>query len=591
MSWATDRWRDPWVWLLPLVAGLLLAVLWGTDLNRAVFLAINSIGLYTAASLWSNITVLGDSLVVFTLALVFVGRYPRLVWALVIAALLATFVVHGFKEWLNLYRPPAVFGAGEINVIGTAHKAVSFPSGHTTAAFTLVALLCLQADIGRGIKLALIAWASLVGISRIVVGVHWPTDVLGGAAIGWGCAAVGMWLAPRVGWGLTPRAQRMFAVILVLAALSLVFFHDSGYPQARALEVLIALGSLAVAVPGLRKVFRQAAEEAREHAAARAVDDDDVPEKRPRLAALLVRLAVTVLIFALIFRSIDFAGVQAVLADLVPRLLGLAIIFQLLSTALASYRWRLLMRPLGFPMGFEFYLKSYFKGSFFNQGLPTSIGGDAVRMLDVAGQGFRKREAFYGVFIDRVLGLVGLLVLNLVASALAPDLLPAGVSATINTLVGLGIAGFLGLLLLRRVAWLQRWQVLRPFYTISQRLALVLGRPREALAQAGLSVAVHVLSLIAVFLIGRSVGLEYDLTTFMVVVPPVILLTLIPVSLAGWGVREGAMIGLFTLIGASKAGVLSMSLLYGLVLVLTSLPGFYVYLTNNTGREKATGKA
>jgi len=77
----------------------------------------------------------------------------------------------------------------------------------------------------------------------------------------------------------------------------------------------------------------------------------------------------------------------------------------------------------------------------------------------------------------------------------------------------------------------------------------------------------------------------------MVIVPPVILLTLVPVSLAGWGVREGAMIGLFTLIGASKAAVLSMSLLYGMVLVLTSLPGFYVYLTNNLGRGRVTGDA
>jgi uncharacterized protein (TIRG00374 family) len=579
------------VWVLPAVASVLLAVLWDSELNRALFLAINSIGLHTGASLWANITVLGDSLVVFTLALVFVGRYPRLVWALVIAALAATFVVHGFKEWLNLFRPPAVFGADEINVIGTAHKAVSFPSGHTTAVFTLAALLCLQEDLSRGLKSALLAWAVLVGTSRIVVGVHWPTDVLGGAAIGWTCAALGMWLAPRVGWGLTSRAQRLFAVILITAALSLVFFHDSGYPQARVLEVLIALGALAVALPGVRRVFREAAAEKRESAQAQQADDLDPTAARPRLGALLVRVAVTVLIFALIFRSIDFAGVQAVMADIVPRLLGLAIMFQFISTALASYRWRLLMRPLGFPMGFSFYLRSYFKGTFFNQGLPTSIGGDAVRVLDVAGQGYRKREAFYGVFIDRVLGLVGLLVLNLAASAWAPNLLPGGVSMAINAIVAAGVAGFLGLLLLRRIPLLQRWRMLRPLHTVSEKLVLVLSRPRDAVLQAGLSIAVHVLSLVAIFLIGRSVGLEYDLTTFMVVVPPVILLTLIPVSLAGWGVREGAMIGLFTLIGASKAAVLSMSLLYGLVLVVTSLPGFLVYLSNNTMGGKVTRNA
>ncbi|HEY0635174.1 MAG TPA: lysylphosphatidylglycerol synthase domain-containing protein, partial [Gammaproteobacteria bacterium] len=95
--------------------------------------------------------------------------------------------------------------------------------------------------------------------------------------------------------------------------------------------------------------------------------------------------------------------------------------------------------------------------------------------------------------------------------------------------------------------------------------------------------AVHLLSLIAIFLIGRSVELNYDLLTVLVVAPPAILLTWIPISLAGWGVREGAMIGLFTLVGADKTLVLSMSILYGIVLIISSQPGFYVYLT---GRSK-----
>ncbi len=96
--------------------------------------------------------------------------------------------------------------------------------------------------------------------------------------------------------------------------------------------------------------------------------------------------------------------------------------------------------------------------------------------------------------------------------------------------------------------------------------------------QLSLSIVIHILSMINIFLIGRSVGLDYDFVTFTIIVPPVILLTLVPISLAGWGVREGAMIGLFTLIGADKSIVLSMSILYGIILVVASLPGLYVYL-------------
>jgi hypothetical protein len=106
----------------------------------------------------------------------------------------------------------------------------------------------------------------------------------------------------------------------------------------------------------------------------------------------------------------------------------------------------------------------------------------------------------------------------------------------------------------------------------------VLATPRQSVLQFALSVAVHFLSLLAIFLIGRSVELNFSLTTYLVLVPPAILLTLIPLSLAGWGIREGALIGLFTLLGADKVTVLSMSILYGIVLIVASLPGLVVYL-------------
>ena len=77
---------------------------------------------------------------------------------------------------------------------------------------------------------------------------------------------------------------------------------------------------------------------------------------------------------------------------------------------------------------------------------------------------------------------------------------------------------------------------------------------------------------------GWALGLRYDLTTYFVIVPPAILLTVIPVSLAGWGVREGALVALFSFIGADKATVLTMSILYGLTLIIVSLPGFLIYL-------------
>lgn len=568
----------PWAWAVPLATALGLLLVWQLDANRGLFLFFNQASHYTGGILWELITTFGDSLVVFSLALLLIGRRPLLLWILMFSAMVSTVVVHGTKEWALVMRPPAIIPADELTVIGTALKAVSFPSGHTTAVFTMVALLCLQQGVALRWKFALLLLGVLVGISRMAVGVHWPIDVLGGALIAWGSVLVGYFFAPQIPWGLTRNAQRFFAVLLVLVAVSLIFFHDSGYTHARFLEVVLPVLSLALALPKLRELFfSPVPEEVKHETAANELPSAEVSGPRSYRGAA-VRVVVTLGLFWLIFRSVDVHELLDSYRDIVPRLLLLGVVFQMLSTTLAAYRWYLVMRPLGYEQGFGFYLKSYFKGTFFNQGLPTSIGGDAVRVLDVARLGERKRDAFVGVFIDRVLGLVGLLLLNLVVNLFNPALLPHGLFLTINLLISLGLLGFLVLYLLQHWQLLTRWRLTRFFFKISQHLAMVLATPRQSAGQLLLSVAVHFLSMLAIFLIGRSVELNFSLTTYLVLVPPAILLTLIPLSLAGWGIREGALIGLFTLLGADKVTVLSMSILYGMVLIVASLPGLLVYL-------------
>lgn len=568
----------PWAWAVPLCALLGLLLLWQLDANRSVFLLFNQASHYTGGAFWEYVTTFGDSLVVFSLTLLLVGRRPLLLWTLLFAAMVSTIVVHGLKEWALVMRPPAVIPADQLTVIGTAHKAVSFPSGHTTAAFSLIALLCLQQGLALGWKFALLLLGVMVAISRMAVGVHWPIDVLGGALIAWSSVLIGYFFAPQIPWGVSRGAQRFFAVLLLLVAVALIFFHDSGYAHARLLEVAIPLLSMALAWPQLRELFSRNPRAEEAPAQAQSEMPAGEPEGKRSWTGLAVRLLVTTALFVLIFRSIDVKELLATYRDIVPRLLMLGIVFQLLSTTLAAYRWYLVMQPLGYGQGFGFFLRSYFKGSFFNQGLPTSIGGDAVRVLDVSRLGERKRDAFIGVFIDRVLGLVGLLLLNLVVNLFNPELLPRGLFLAINLLIALGLLGFGVLYLLQHWRFLERWRLTRFFMKISRHLAVVLATPKQAALQLLLSVAVHFLSLLAIFLIGRSVELDFSLATYLVLVPPAILLTLIPLSLAGWGIREGAMIGLFTLLGANTVTVLSMSILYGIVLIVASLPGLVVYM-------------
>ena len=295
--------------------------------------------------------------------------------------------------------------------------------------------------------------------------------------------------------------------------------------------------------------------------------------------SVLVRLTITLLIFWLVFSNVEISDVMAGILQADILLVIMALLFQLLSILLASYRWKTVMHRLGFGGQFVFYLRSYFKGSFFNQGLPTSIGGDALRVLDVARTGHRKRDSFYGVAVDRGLGLAGLLVLNLAAMLLSPDLLPQQVYWLINAVALAGLFGFLGLYFFQRLRFVDSWIPIRVLMRISNRLSIVLSSWSDVGFQLVLSLLIHLLAILAIYSLANAVGLTFSLLTYMVIVPPVILLTLIPISLAGWGVREGGMVGLFALVGGDQTLVLSMSILYGMTLIISSLPGLYAYLS------------
>ena len=247
--------RSPLTWAVPALSLCLLLIIFATDSNKTLFLAINSISHISNDVLWANITVLGDGLIVFVLILCFVGRRPDIVWALLITAFLTALATYGLKVLFHAARPPAILALDTFHIIGPAFKSGSFPSGHTTTAFAFAGAVSLLLR-RPAITTLLICGATLVGISRIVVGVHWPLDVLAGAMLGWLCAVGGIAIAQRVQWGKRATAQQTFVVMLTAAAGVLLTYHNTGYEVAVWLQRGIALVCILILAPQLAKIFR-----------------------------------------------------------------------------------------------------------------------------------------------------------------------------------------------------------------------------------------------------------------------------------------------------------------------------------------------
>lgn len=295
-------------------------------------------------------------------------------------------------------------------------------------------------------------------------------------------------------------------------------------------------------------------------------------------ANYLIKLTVSAVLLYLISRNIDVHATAAAAAHIPVLTLTAALLLQLASNCVATGRWYVIMNKIGVCGSFFFYLRSFFKGAFFNQGLPTSIGGDGLRIIDATRIAAKKEDAVFGVFIDRIIGLAGLLLLNIVALLINHTLLPTKVYLPLMGIMVLLFLGLLALYFLRKIPLFTAHNLLGYLGRLSIRYHQVYSSAPAILLQTGLSVLTHLLSMTAFYILGNGLGLHYPLMVYLALVPPVILLTILPISLAGWGIREGAMIGFFVLIGADKSVVLSFSIIYGLINLVASLPGLVVYL-------------
>lgn len=303
----------------------------------------------------------------------------------------------------------------------------------------------------------------------------------------------------------------------------------------------------------------------------------------------ILKISITGLLLSFIFHNIHPEEIIDVVTAVSPLYLAAALLAQLLCLTTAAYRWRLIVRRLGFTAPYSFYLGAYFKGAFFNQGLPTSIGGDGVRIYDCAKVTGSSEDAFFGVFIDRIIGLTGLLLLNISALLLNHTLLPPKTyRLLLSSLVALA-GGLLLLFFLRKFSFFAVGKYLGFLGRLSERYFQVYSSLPALSSQLGLSVLIHLFSMSTFFLLGQGVGLELSAQIYLVLVPPVILLTLLPVSLAGWGLREGAMVAFFLLVIAEteKPRIVSLSLLYGFVAAVASLPGLIIWLRRKKKSDRA----
>ena len=293
----------------------------------------------------------------------------------------------------------------------------------------------------------------------------------------------------------------------------------------------------------------------------------------------LGRVAATVFLLALVLRHMSWAEVTARLETLAPAKLLLAMLILAAVTPVVGLRWRVIAGTIGCPIGFvQAWIVSMI-GTAFDQGLFT-MSGDGYRIWWLNKGWPSLARAVCAVVLDRVAGALGIVLLVIAFLPRLATLDPSRELFWIPLgLVAAGLLGFSALLLLDRVAPAiseTRW--VRGVGALSKAARRVFLSPGSAVPALAAAVTIHVLISACIATLAWAIGIELGLGVALAVVPPVMLISLLPISIGGWGVREGAMVLSLGLVGIDISDAVLISVMYGLGAAAIGVSGGILWL-------------
>ncbi|MCK0767911.1 lysylphosphatidylglycerol synthase transmembrane domain-containing protein [Chromohalobacter canadensis] len=295
-----------------------------------------------------------------------------------------------------------------------------------------------------------------------------------------------------------------------------------------------------------------------------------------RANALLLRLGVSGALIGLLAWRLDAQALRDAFVAPAPGWLWLALLISIPQVVLSAWRWRLTARRMGLTLSLRRAVAEYYAATFLNQVLPGGVMGDATRAWRHAQSSLDRARAWRAVVIERLSGQVMLLLIALAGLAAAPSLRDSltevlsrlGDSSWAGLAVGAAGLATLALWICRRPpAWLR--------HTLHD-LEVALVASSVWLWQSLGSLGV-VASYIAIYAIAaRAIGADLALGTLLPLIPPVLMVMAIPLSVAGWGLREGAAALVWMGAGLDPAQGVAISLVYGAIVLVSSLPGAWL---------------
>ena len=242
---------------------------------------------------------------------------------------------------------------------------------------------------------------------------------------------------------------------------------------------------------------------------------------------------------------------------------------------IGAVRWQLILRSLGQRLPLGAVSRWTYVGVFSNQVLPATVGGDGLRVWLACRAGADVKRALNSVVLDRVAMLLCLAALLVASLPRLQSLIPEGQLSRLGALIVCGaVAGLIAMMTADKLpAGMLRWRVMRWLSSLARDARTFFFSARFGATVMLLSLLSVINIMVSLWLFALAFGGRGDALGILMLLPPVIAASTLPISIGGWGTRELAMIAVMGSIGmASETAALS-SIWLGLASIVTTMPG------------------
>ncbi|MBI2411860.1 MAG: flippase-like domain-containing protein [Deltaproteobacteria bacterium] len=311
--------------------------------------------------------------------------------------------------------------------------------------------------------------------------------------------------------------------------------------------------------------------------------------------SVIVKIGVSLAILYFLFRNIDLDAFLRTVLSVNPYAVVFVALLFIASQATSTYRWSIILKK-DMDISYLRLLSIYFVGMFFNNFLPTMVGGDLVKGYYLYKHTKKGDVSLASIFMDRYSGFSALMVITSIALIFGYPLIKGtGLPFFFVLLIG----GFFCMSLIIWVGPLHKWamDILAKvhFYGINKKIdtfyRVLMGYKshKDILWKIFVcSVFVQVGVMVGYYFLGRGLGMDVPIAYFFLFIPLTTAVSMLPISLSGLGIREGAFVFLFTRVGATTEQALTLSLMWFVIQALVSIVGGIEYVRMG-GKKEALG--